>query len=71
MRDKLIKAGIKNLREFGYPACTAKNITTDRVYRQFFLSMLQDNLGKSAKADPYIRQLIEECQQSTSGDDHG
>lgn len=25
MRDKLIAAGVKNLREFGYPQCTKDN----------------------------------------------
>lgn len=42
-RDQLIAAGIRNLKEFGYPGVTADNITTDAVYRHFFRSMLLDH----------------------------
>lgn len=40
-RDDLLKAGVKHLKEFGYPKCTVDNIITDRVYGQFFESMLE------------------------------
>ena len=33
MRDKLIKAGVSNLREFGYPNCDEVNILTDEIYK--------------------------------------
>ena len=36
------------------------NITTDIVYKAFFLSMLKDNLGHGA--DKEINELIKECE---------
>lgn len=32
VREYLIAAGVKNLREFGYPSCDASNILTDEIY---------------------------------------
>lgn len=51
MRDKLIAAGVRNLKEFGYPSVNAENILTDKIYRMFFKSMLEDNLGKGVDAE--------------------
>jgi hypothetical protein len=42
MERKLIEAGVHNLKEFGYPAVTSKNILTDEVYSQFFKRMLEE-----------------------------
>ena len=56
---KLIEAGVENLREFGYPNCDKNNILTDKIYRAFFLSMLEDNKGKAGYlADKAIESLI-------------
>lgn len=57
-RTKLISAGVKNLREYGYPACDSRNILTDKIFSAFFLSMLRDNLGKGY--DEEITELISE-----------
>lgn len=62
IKGGLIKAGIRNLKEFGYPEVTTENILTDIVYRQFFESMLKDNKGQSNKADVAIDELISEIQ---------
>lgn len=43
-RGQLLKAGVKNLKEFGYPAVDEKNILTDIVYSQFFKGMLEDTI---------------------------
>ena len=59
MKDKLIAAGVKNLREYGYPACNKENILTDLIYRAFFVSMLKDNKGINAEADKAIDELLE------------
>ncbi len=40
MKELLIKAGIKNLKTFGYPGVDADNILTDMIYKEFFKSML-------------------------------
>jgi hypothetical protein len=44
MRSSLIQAGVKHLRDFGYPKCNSDNILTDRIYRAFFVKMLQDTV---------------------------
>lgn len=51
VRAKLIAAGVRNLKEFGYPGVTVENILTDDIYSRFFKSMLEDNKGKGADAD--------------------
>lgn len=60
MKDKLISAGVRNLREFGYPKCDKTNILTDQVYKEFFAAMLRDNKGHSAAADEAIDELLAE-----------
>lgn len=59
VEQHLVDGGVRNLREFGYPDCTAENILTDRIYRAFFASMLKDNEGRDAQADKAIRSLLE------------
>ena len=61
MKDKLIAAGVKNLREFGYPKCNAENILTDQIYKAFFVSMLKDNKGHSPQVDKAIDELLTIC----------
>jgi hypothetical protein len=36
MEEKLIEAGIRGLKEFGYPCVTKENILTDDIYKIFF-----------------------------------
>ena len=61
-RDSLIAAGVRNLREFGYPSCNAENILTDQVYRMFFVRLLRDNLGQRDKvADAAINELLSDA----------
>jgi len=62
MKDKLIAAGVKNLKEFGYPSCNKDNILTDMIYSQFFLSMLKDNKGHGKELDKAIDELIIICE---------
>jgi hypothetical protein len=45
IEKKLLEAGVKNLREFGYPDCNTTNILTDKIYSAFFKRMLEDNKG--------------------------
>lgn len=58
---KLIAAGVKNLKEFGYPNCNSENILTDMIYKRFFVSMLEDNKGKSKEVDAAIKSLLIRC----------
>lgn len=60
IRNSLLSAGVKNLKEFGYPSVNEKNILTDTVYKAFFLKMLEDNLGKMAAGDFEITKLMKE-----------
>ena len=60
IKNKLKQAGVRNLKEFGYPEVNTDNITTDMIYKAFFLSMLKDNLGKGF--DKEINELIKECE---------
>ena len=62
VRDTLVVAGVKNLREFGYPDCNKDNILTDMIYRRFFLSILMVNRGYSMEADKAIDELISVCE---------
>ena len=62
IRDKLVEAGVKNLKEFGYPSCNNQNILTDRIFKPFFVSMLRENLGKGVDAE--IKALLKECGES-------
>lgn len=62
METKLIDAGVKNLRAFGYPGADKDNILTDPIYRAFFSSMLKDNKGLGGKdADAAIDALLARC----------
>jgi hypothetical protein len=63
IRQKLIEAGVKNLQRFGYPDCNAENILTDYVYKQFFLSMLNDNISRDKKIDEEIEKLKKEIEK--------
>jgi len=64
IREKLIKNGIINLKEFGYPDVDEKNILTDMIYSAFFKSMLEDNLEKGY--DTEIKSLINEIEKSNT-----
>lgn len=58
VKEKLLKAGVKNLKEFGYPEVTTENILTDEIYKAFFKSMLEDNKGIDNQLDTVIQQLL-------------
>jgi len=58
IRVHLLKNGVKNLNEFGYPEVTTETILTDEVYKEFFKSMLSDNLGNGKQLDEVINQLL-------------
>lgn len=55
MREKLIAAGVRNLKEFGYPAVNEKNILTDMIYSEFFRQMLEEVPAGPAK---YMAKLL-------------
>lgn len=69
IREKLLRAGVANLKEFGYPNVNTVNILTDPIYSAFFLSMLRDNKGKVPQADPIISELIGEIESLAEVDE--
>jgi hypothetical protein len=58
MRDKLIAAGVKNLKEFGYPDVNNESILTNNIYARFFLKMLEELEENSD--EPVVNALIVE-----------
>jgi len=63
IKEKILIAGVKNLKEFGYPNVDTENILTDTVYSQFFKNMLYGNLGHSSKIDDEIYKLLSEIKK--------
>jgi hypothetical protein len=60
IRKHLLEGGVKNLKEFGYSEVNVENIMTDVVYREFFKSMLEENIGIRKDIDETINQLLTE-----------
>jgi len=60
IKDSLLKAGVKNLKEFGYPFVTTESILTDEVYSLYFKNMLIENKSNSPIIDETIEQLLKE-----------
>lgn len=65
IRDKIISAGVKNLKEFGYPSANDKNILIDYVYSKFFKKMLEENINcpqnkPGSGVDIELRKLFDE-----------
>jgi hypothetical protein len=59
IQEKLIKAGVKNLREFGYTEhCNESTILTDIVYSNMFANMLHENKGNGIAIDEAIEGLL-------------
>jgi hypothetical protein len=68
IRDALLKAGVKNLKEWGYPAVTKENILTDRIYKAFFKGMLEadENVGLGKDVEEVRLQLLREVSTERS-----
>jgi hypothetical protein len=60
MRETLIKRGVANLQEFGYPSANTENILTDEIYSSMFRSMLEENKGARYDIDEVIDVLLTE-----------
>lgn len=60
LREKLLAAGVRNLKEFGYPTVDQQSIITDDIYSVFFERMLQDSKGRSKGMDIEIDALLME-----------
>lgn len=58
IREKLIQAGIRNLKEFGYPSVNKDNILTDMIYSRMFDRMLEGHEGPGKKEAEELRKEI-------------
>ena len=58
IKEAIVNAGVKNLREFGYPDVNAENIFTDEVYKEFFRSMINENMGFGVRTDIALKELL-------------
>lgn len=63
IREKLIAAGVVELREAGYPDCDEDNILSYMVYKRLFIPFLKDSKGASKVVNAEIEVLIAECKQ--------
>lgn len=66
MENKLIEAGVRNLKEFGYPSVNAENILTDEIYKAFFERMLVGT-KEDAKNNPEIRMACDHLIMKING----
>ena len=60
IREKLLQNGVENLIQFGFPDANVESILTDRIHKEFFKSMLKDNLGRDTTVDEIITELLTE-----------
>lgn len=65
IRDALLAAGVRNLKEFGYPKCNQVNILTDAVYSAFFKKMLEDDESTRADVVTVRAELLAEISEHT------
>lgn len=49
IQKQMIAAGVKQLRENGYPTANEQNITTDYLFASFFITMIEDTIEDLAK----------------------
>lgn len=66
MRDGIIAAGVNNLREFGYPGCTAKNILVDKLYGSLFRKMVESTAEETTgtPAEEACRKILAELDKA-------
>ena len=64
MRKAIIEDCVNKLRDFGYVDVDVKNIFTDTLYKRFFKSILEQNLGKDSFIDCAIQDLLKDIEES-------
>lgn len=68
MRKTIIEDCVNKLRDFGYVDVDTKNIFTDTLYKRFFKSILEQNLGKDGFIDCAIQDLLKDIEESESNE---
>jgi hypothetical protein len=59
IKAKLIKQAVKKLKRFGFTNVTEENITTDDVYKFYFMRILRPHIGQNKETDQVIHDLFE------------
>lgn len=59
-RKDIVDIAVKSLQDYAFKTCTAKNITTDEVFKEFFKQKLENAKGLDAEADVIIDGLLAE-----------
>lgn len=57
--NALLRAGVSNLKEFGYPSVDEYNIITDLVFSRFFDRMLEEHKGNETEVS-WLRAEIKQ-----------
>lgn len=60
--NALLAAGVRNLKEFGYPSVDEYNILTDLIYARFFKRMLEEHEGNKTE----VNYLLGEINKATA-----
>jgi hypothetical protein len=60
IREELLRGGVEYLIQFCCPDANVESILTDRIHKEFFKSMLKDNLGRDTTVDEIITELLTE-----------
>lgn len=58
LKAKLVDHGIRKLKLFGFKNVDEENIMMDEVYKLYFEKILRSNMGRSAKIDEAIDQIL-------------
>lgn len=60
IKNKIITQAVNKLKKFGFVNVSPVNIMQDDVYKFYFDKMLRANIGRNAKWDTVINQLLKE-----------
>lgn len=59
-REQILGAVARNLREFGYPDCTADNVLTTYLFGQFAKSQLEDFMELNPSTSDIVQPMLDE-----------
>ena len=68
MRKTIIEDCVNKLRDSDYVDVDAKNIFTDTLYKMFFKSILEQNLGKDGFVDCAIQDLLKDIKEGENNE---
>lgn len=60
LKQEIINQSVENLKEFGYPSVNNENIFTDKLYKSFFMKMLNHSYGINDVLDFIIKSIYKD-----------